>query len=300
MSSEICIVIFCWKRKRHLIDLIESLKNNLNFSNFPIYIFQDGFSDERDRLAWFDVNRYVKSLVSDLGTHRVRFIERQENIGLFYQITNSLSFVFKDFDKVIVLEDDIAVSENFLTYMSEALVMYEDNKKIASISGFAHPCLAKFGNGLVFQELTSSWGWATWRNRWLDFDPDVYSHDRIFPSNDALSRFNFNGNYMYSDMLCNRYNHKNQSWAILWYLHNFLHKRLTVYPTLTQVSYHGSDGSGVHKDLDDRFVAKEMKPVNLAELSVSQQDVYRAVCRFYRETKLGFFARIKRKWRTFK
>jgi|GEM_PF-4815558 len=50
-------------------------------------------------------------------------------MGLASSIINGVSAVIANHKKVIVLEDDLVVSINFLDFMNQALQVYEQEKK---------------------------------------------------------------------------------------------------------------------------------------------------------------------------
>ena len=62
---------------------------------------------------------------------------------------------------MIVLEDDLVVSNDFIEYMNNALKYYKDKKNIWSISGYTFPmkALDKYKNDVYIARSGCSWGY---------------------------------------------------------------------------------------------------------------------------------------------
>ena len=74
-----------------------------------------------------------------------------------------------------MLEDDIVVAKNFLDYINQALDLYQNEQRVGAISAFNFcntPC-AKEEAYFLWQ--STSWGWATWRDRWQLFEENAES-----------------------------------------------------------------------------------------------------------------------------
>ena len=87
-----------------------------------------------------------------------------ENVKVEYFDLSILKFV----SKVIVIEDDLICSDNLLNFMNDSLDFYQENKDIWSISGYTYPLnsLKNYASSVYLTYRGSSWGWATWKDRW--------------------------------------------------------------------------------------------------------------------------------------
>jgi GR25 family glycosyltransferase involved in LPS biosynthesis len=90
-------------------------------------------------------------------------------------IISGVSQILKEHDKVIVLEDDLITSPNFLDFMNQALNFYQGNKQIHSISGYTLdlPSLKNYTKDYYLGYRASSWGWGTWKEKWESVDWNV-------------------------------------------------------------------------------------------------------------------------------
>jgi hypothetical protein len=145
------------------------------------------------------------------------------------------------------MEDDIVSSDNFLVFLNNALDFYNNNEKIFSISGYNFPIeIPKtYKEDVFIFYRSSSWGWATWKNRW---DKAVWAGDiyKNFLSDKNLQKnFNKAGTDL-SPMLCKQINGKIDSWAIRWAFTHFIHQGYCVFPTKSLVNNIGTDGTGTN------------------------------------------------------
>ena len=63
------------------------------------------------------VRDYIKTIK---GFNKIEITEREKNLGLANSVIAGVSEVFKLYDKVIVIEDDIVFSPSFLSFMNKA------------------------------------------------------------------------------------------------------------------------------------------------------------------------------------
>jgi len=161
-----------------------------------------------------------------------------------------VSYIFSFFDSAIVLEDDLVVSKYFLKYVNKALKFYEKNYNIFSISAFGHPpslfeIPKKYHYDIYFSYRPSSWGWATWKDRWEKVQWDLSSQKPLFNKRSFRRKFNRGGDDL-TDMLLMELNGKIDSWAITWTYAHFKNNALSVCPIVSYVNNTGLDGSGTH------------------------------------------------------
>ena len=119
MHDQVAVALFVYNRVEHTKKTIESLLLN-EVDSVVLYIFSDG-PKESDIESVNAVRSYIAGV---RGFSRVQLIERTENIGLANSIVEGITEVLQEHDAVIVLEDDLEVSEVFVSYMKNALCKY--------------------------------------------------------------------------------------------------------------------------------------------------------------------------------
>jgi hypothetical protein len=93
---------------------IESLLLNKLSNITDIYLFSDGYNGDADKNDVLQVRRYLETIS---GFNSIVITEAAENKGLASSVISGVSEVVAKFGKVIVLEDDLLVSSNFLDFM---------------------------------------------------------------------------------------------------------------------------------------------------------------------------------------
>lgn len=236
------IVIFTYRRT--IKELIESLLSNCLAQKSDLIVFSDGYKNEYDRI---DVLNVRKQIITIKGFSSVKIIESNFNKGLAKSVIDGVTEVINEYGKVIVLEDDLIVSKNFLEYMNKALDFYQDNENIWSISGYTPKlsCLQSYRKDLFLSYRSNSWGWATWKSRWNMIDWNISDYTSFAQDKKAVKDFNRGGNDL-SVMLRMQMLGKIDSWAIRWCYNQYRYEKLSVYPSRSKVINNGFDAKGTH------------------------------------------------------
>jgi len=249
------IVLFAYNRPEHTKKTLEYLKKNTLARESDLFIFLDGPKDYNSGKKVDEVKKIIGNIN---GFKRIVIEISKENKGLANSVISGVSKVINDYGKVIVLEDDLLTSIDFLDYMNNALNFYKNNNKIWSISGYNIPIEIPKGykSDIYLSYRASSWGYATWKDRWNKTDWEVKSYKNFYKNKKEQKLFD-KGGYDLSEMLVNQMNGKIDSWAIRWCYSQFKNKTFTIYPIKTKIKNIGLDGSGTHskeiKDFNSKF-----------------------------------------------
>lgn len=246
------IAIFCYKRESHLLKTLRFLLQCPEFSQSPVFLFGDGPRSDAEINA---VDSTRKMALSMLPAHTKAYFKK-DNIGLSRSISDGVSKVLSEYSSVIVIEDDLIVHPLFLRFMNDALTAYKNDNSIFQISGYMFPLKTEeaniLGNSVFAVPYITSWGWATWADRWQLFDLSCPGWESMQNDVSARYRFNANNNYDYWDMLRRKQMGLVDSWAIAWYYAVFSHAGMTIFPPMSLVQNNGFDGSGSN---GNRFVS---------------------------------------------
>lgn len=237
------VAIFCYRRK--IDKLIESILDNEESRKTELFIFSDGYRSEIDKE---DVKEVRKSLEKIKGFRSVKIIESDKNKGLAKSIIDGVSQVIRKFGKIIVLEDDLIVSKYFLDYMNKSLNLYQVNKNIWSISGYGPkiPYLKNYKKDVYLSKRSSSWGWATWLNRWDKIDWEIKDFKILKKNKVEIKNFEQGGNDLFK-MLELQHLGKIDSWAIRWCYAQFKSNSYSLTPKISMIHNTGfNDDFGTH------------------------------------------------------
>lgn len=225
------IILFTYKRLDTLKQTVNTLQDNYLALESDLYIFSDAAKGEKDFDGVTSVRTYLKSVA---GFKSITIYESSVNKGLANSIIGGVSQILENHETVIVLEDDLVSSPNFLNYMNQALNFYRNYDKVFSIAGFSIPIKSnsKFDN--YFTHRSNSTGWAIWKDRWSKIDWNVSDYGE-FKSNTKLRRiFNKMGSDM-SDMLDRQMQGNINSWAIRWCYHQFKYSLFSAHAHVSKI-----------------------------------------------------------------
>lgn len=242
------IALFVYNRPWHTSQVIKSLQANNESFESVLYIYSDA---PKTPSAIKDVEEVRKIIHNISGFESIFIVERETNFGLAKSIINGVTQLCHEYGSVIVLEDDLVTSPNFLNYMNNALLEYKNEENVMQIAGYMFPMELDVKEDTLFLPFISSWGWATWDRAWECFDEDASGFNKLKNDAELRCKFDLDGNYSYFKMLCAQQMGKTDSWAIRWYLSVFLFEGLTLYPRKSLVANTGFDGSGVNCAVSD-------------------------------------------------
>lgn len=245
------IVIFTYKRRNILQQTIEALQKCDLSGESELYIFSDGYKNEIDKPKVIETRKYIKNIS---GFKRIEIIEADINKGLANSIIEGVSLIFKKYENVIVLEDDIIVSKDFLYYMNQCLNKYQNNREIYSISGYISTLknTDTYPYDVFFFPRVCSWGWATWKDRWEPIDWTIKDFDEFKKDKKQIRRFQYGGKDLFR-MLKRQMKGEIDSWAIRWCYNQFKIGSYTVYPLVTKCKNIGFDTDASHTNVYNRY-----------------------------------------------
>jgi hypothetical protein len=238
------ICLFTYKRLQCTKQTIEALQKNFLASESRLFIFSDSAKKEADQAAVEEVRNYLETIK---GFAEVNIIKREKNWGLANSIIDGVSNILAQYQRVIVLEDDLITAPNFLTYMNQALEFYESNKEVFSIAGYTSPLKfpSDYEYDVYFAPRASSWGWASWHDRWKDIDWQVKDFESFIKNSEQKKRFNQGGSDMVR-MLSRQMRGEMDSWAIRWCYHQFKMQQMTVFPMRSKIQNIGFGDNATH------------------------------------------------------
>ena len=251
------IVLFAYKRKDTLQRSVEALKNCFLASECELTIFADGPKGKNDQKKVLEVRDYLKTVS---GFKNICIHLADKNKGISNSVIEGVTKIFSKSDRVIVLEDDIVVSRNFLLFMNENLSKYQDENSVFSISGYNYPFKVKKNEkyDAFFLPRASSWGWATWKDRWCDLDWDVTGYKDFSLNKEQIREFHQAGSDLLR-LLRKQQNEKMDVWDVRWVYNQFERRSLTVYPTISKVRNIGFDENATNTNTFNRYISKTDK-----------------------------------------
>jgi hypothetical protein len=153
---------------QHVFNAIRSAKPK------KLYVSSDGPRSDyaRDNENNDKVKQIVKNVDWDCEV-KYRFLE--SNLGCGLGPATAISWAFENEDALIILEDDCVPAQPFFEYCEKLLEKFKNDERIWLISGRSHHAgyhaFQKYD--YLFSYFGHTWGWATWKRCWNNFDIDM-------------------------------------------------------------------------------------------------------------------------------
>lgn len=248
------ICLFTYNRLEETKKTVKALQDNFLAKESDLYIYSDGPKNESDLDKVLQVRSFLKSIE---GFKSIVLIKSETNKGLANSIISGVSEVIKIHKKVIVLEDDLITSPNFLNFMNQSVLYYVNDPKVFSISGYTMNLkgLDVLDEDFYFGCRASSWGWATWRDRWESIDWKVSSYKNFSSNKEEVLKFNIGGSDMTS-MLKSQMRGEIDSWAIRFCFQQYIDNLACVFPKVSKVQSIGFSKEATHTVGATKFITK--------------------------------------------
>ncbi len=297
------VAVFVYSRSDKTKAMFESLRLNPEAKESRIYIFSDAPKNEQALYGVKEVREYIDLVKTKDWFGEVNIVKAKVNKGLAGSIIAGVTELLDKYGRIIVLEDDLIVSKNYLRYMNQCLEFYAGDKRIWSIDGYSHnpKCPKGYMKDVFLSYRASSWGWGTWKDRWELIDWEVKDYGRFRFDPVANLRFRRGGNDLPS-MLKAQMKGKIDSWAVRWCYSQSKLGKFSVAPLRTLVGNYGLDGSGTNcKDIENDSrrevkIDEEIRQWTVKDLSVNRQ----LIKDFYRRHYLSPYIRIRDKFKELK
>lgn len=213
----------------------------------------------------------VKSLVDNIDWDcELHTFFRTENRGCGFGPAEAISWAFQTEERLIVLEDDCVPSLSFFSFCDEMLELYKNDSRITIVSGRSHNSETSFflEQDYIFTHYAHTWGWATWKRAWKEFD--IYIKDfnewiktggayNFISSNEQAKFFNNSIKRIYNSIE----DEVIHSWDLQWYYSRNKYGGLGIVPCKNLIHNIGEFGthSFGHSSSNDLFA--ENMPINL-------------------------------------
>ena len=241
--SPICL--FVYKRYQTTKLMLESLLRCPECAESDLYVFMDEArnDDEAEQVE------KVRALFDNLeGFKAIHPYPARMNKGMAKSVIDGVTTVLGMHDSVIVIEDDLVVSPDFLTFMNAAIETYRYREDIWSISGYTPdlPILkSRPAQDVFLVPRAQCWGWATWADRWETVDWKVGDFNFLARNRKRRKAFNRGGNDLFRTLEMER-RERIESWAVRWAYAASKRKKWTVNPMLSKVQNIGLKSSTSH------------------------------------------------------
>lgn len=241
------VLLITFNRPNHTKSVIDVLRI---VQPSYLYIYQDGA--RKDNSADDQKCTEVRSVFEEINWQcQVKTFFSPINLGCGKGPSTAISWFFEHVEEGIILEDDCVPQPSFFNFCAEMLNYYRDNYRISFIGGtnFIRSKKFKLSTYYFSNGHHGTWGWATWRRTWNQFD--YYLSDLNFDEFKKIISFYFSSyrvkEYWYSifeNVKKNRFNEF--CWDYQFYFCTWKRNQLAVIPNNNLVKNIGSEQDASH------------------------------------------------------
>jgi acetyltransferase-like isoleucine patch superfamily enzyme len=140
--------------------------------------------------------------------------------------------------------------------------------------------------------MTTSWGWATWRDSWSKFDANSTGYEQLKIHKALKYQFDLNGSFPATEMLLNyKEDKKIDSWVIRWWWSVFKENGITLFPDVSLVDNCGFDESATHTKNKTYSGSAEFNPNyainNFPENIAVDKQKFKLICNYFSDIYLS-------------
>jgi GR25 family glycosyltransferase involved in LPS biosynthesis len=267
------ITLFVYNRPQFTLRTLESILENDLARESELFIYADGPKSNANPSQLAAIDEVRRIIRSKKWCKNVTIIESALNKGLAPSIIYGVTETVNLHQKVIVIEDDVVVSEYFLRFMNEGLEKYKNVNNVFSLGSWNY-YYNEAASDTYFIRLPDTIAWASWKRAWDHFEPDTQKIYNQLTERGLLNEFNLGGRFPYENMLKHQLEGKVNSWAIRWTATAFLNNSLTLYPSRSLSKHIGFGADSTHvktADYNEDLVLADT-PIQLNDIPLVNDD----------------------------
>ncbi len=180
------------------------------------------------------------------------------NLGCQKRISGGLDWVFGQFERAVIVEDDCLPDPSFFRFCGEMLDRYADDERVMAVSGDNFQHGRRFTpHSYYFSSEPHCWGWATWRRAWRHNDVTMAAWPAARDGGLLLDTFKDPSVARFVERaLEGVYAGRTDSWAYPWAFSCYLRRGLTVLPAVNLVTNVGVGADSTHCHKPDPFTLR--------------------------------------------
>jgi hypothetical protein len=243
--SKFAPVLICTlNRHVHFKNCITSLATCTHADKTDLFIGLDFPLEDKHWTGYKIIKAYLPNIK---GFRTVNIIERKKNYGVNENFAKLREYVFEEYDRLIVSEDDNVFAPSFLNFVNTGLEVYRDRKDIFTITGYNSP----FPMPIWYQKDAylrtgfTGWGFGTWRDKWEKVDWTLNNFKSMLSTKETYKILK-KDYQRYLPQLQGIRDTGHITGDGLLFLYMLRNNMYSIYPVKTRVRNTGHDGSGVN------------------------------------------------------
>lgn len=240
------ILLTVWRRSKETKEVIESLRK---VKPKKLFIACDGPREGNEKESE-KVKQTIKLCKEEIDWDcDLKWLISNKNLGCKLGVSSAINWFFENVNEGIFLEDDNVAHPDFFPYCEELLSKYRNDKRVWCISGTNNQGENVRGKGsYYFGKIPLVWGWATWKDRWDEYDldmkkwPEINSNSKL----DDIFRDPIEKEY-WMNIFENYYKNKEpDTWDYQWVFTCLINNGLVVIPNKNLINNIGFNLDATH------------------------------------------------------
>ena len=241
------VLIITYKRLNTTKQTFEAIKKA---KPQKIYISSNFGKNKEEVKKVNEVRAYLEENID--WNCKVSKLYRTKHLSAKFSISGVIDWFFENEVQGIILEDDCLPSQSFFWFCEELLERYKEDMRVGQISGDNFQKGVKRGESdYYFSIYNHIWGWASWANRWKNYDVDLNSFkDAKF----IEEVFDKKSNQKYWIDIFKKMKVKSvDTWDYQWTFALWKARQLTILPNINLVENIGFGEDAAHTNEESEF-----------------------------------------------
>lgn len=238
-----------------------------------VFVSADGPKNTQDANATNEVKSILERFKSIINQTQFSTI----NLGCKNSVISGINWFFDQVEEGIILEDDCLPSPNFFPFIEDMLNRYRVERKVMMVSGnnpIGEWCCH---GGHIFTRIGTIWGWATWKNRWQKFNPELPEFDEFVQGRGFEGAFGPTNLAASRKMLTKRsLSGEIDTWDYQWNAHILMSQAMAVIPERNLVENIGFDRIGTNIFEQPNWIQNRIsdQPIIISERNIEVDREY--------------------------
>ena len=209
---------------------------------------------------------------------------RAEYLSAKYSISGAIDWFFDNEPMGIILEDDCLPNLSFFGFCDQLLNKYEHDIRVGQITGNNFQNGIQRGSGDYYFSIHSHiWGWATWKDRWENYDVLLDNIDGVSFLRDCFS--DIKERKVWEDLFYRMKKNPIDTWDYQWSFCLLNNKMLTVTPNVNLVKNIGFGSGATHTKVETEFSNLEAHDIVVKKYPIEVVQDYAADEYLFKKTR---------------
>ena len=240
------ILLIAWRRPKETNEVLKSLQK---IKPKKLFIACDG-AREGNLEELEKVKKTQEVIKNGINWNcDIKWKINVNNLGCKIGVSNAINWFFDNVSEGIILEDDIVTHPDFFIFCEYLLNKYRSDKRVWCISGSNNQDNICRGNGsYYFGRIPLIWGWATWKDRWIEYDISIKNWPTIRDTGILENIFKDEIEREYWNKIFENFFNYNKpdTWDYPWVLTCITNNGLTVIPNNNLINNIGFNEDATH------------------------------------------------------